>query len=129
MKVIPILFDDMGKPKDVRLYEAVCLYYAKTNIGAMPDLSKFMMVWATVDGGVIGLMGMQASPDLTIFHSDDSRAYAKMYNRVHDWCEDRGVKSLLVHMTDSESPHVQSLIEHSNAEPADRWLFHAREED
>ena len=129
VRVLPLLFDAMGLPKDSRLHNAACLYYAKHNTGEVPDSSKFIIVWVVVDGGVTGLMGMQASPDMTVWHSDDSRSYAKMFNRVQDYCADRGVKSILVHMTDAESEKVESLMKKSGAAPANRWSFDLREED
>jgi hypothetical protein len=131
VRVLPILFDDMGLPKDSRLHGAACFYYSRHNTGEVPDFSKFLKVWVTVKSGVgvIGLMGMQASPDMTVWHSDDGKAYSKMFNRVQDYCADRGVKSILVHMTDAESEKVKSLMEKSGATPADRWWFNLCEED
>jgi len=124
--LVPITFDEKGRPNDPKLCAALVGYY-ETETGVKDaDFSKVGKVLACVetDGEsmrVIGICAASTVVDIPLFHSSSPKAYAVMFRRLHDWAEDLGVSCVLVHVDPKNYRHIKSILERVEARPAHRW--------
>jgi hypothetical protein len=128
--VLPVLFDENGKPRDQKLADAV-EGWATAEFGREYKLSQSERTWAIVDidaasnaFSVKGIGSIRSIPDVT-FHVSGAREAVKLYDRMRDFLSDNGLsqQETLVYVEPKEEEVWRGFFKAKGAVPANRWIL------
>ena len=126
--VLPVLFDENGKPKDQQLADAV-EGWASGEFNREFKLDPLARTWAAVEieaesasFAVKGIGSIRYSPDVT-FHVSGPKEAVKLYDRMRNFLADGSLsqQEVLVYVEPDQEKIWEGFFKAKRAEPANRW--------